>query len=322
MLESSLIRDGISHLTAKVRGSLADSTVNAVKELDHATPSGSSFRDILQLSEGHPPSVGSENPRLMLQHVRSPMSLKGGHNPIQAMKDQLGQLWIFKAVFQRGAPYRAVGDKAGSDLARAVGIPTPPVQYASELMKGDVRFGTLSPMIKHSGKRLSADMTELTETQKKQLLQSHVFRWLIGDHDGKAANFLVLNDKSLVPIDFGNMYRNFSRDSLDRFYQPNPITPVYNQMWDAYVKGQIDLDFKAGLKQVGRIERLPDTEFMRLLKPYADARYAQPGFRPKGLETKEQFLKKALDRKHSLRKDIIRFYDSLAKERGPSGAAL
>ena len=109
------------------------------------------------------------------------------------------------------------------------------------------------------------------------------------------------------------------RDQLNRTYQPNPVKPLFNHMWDGYVSGKIDLDFRAGLAQIDRIDELSDKRFLALLKPYVEARYKQPGFRPAGLDTEEKFLAKALARKQSLRGDMTRFYDSLAKERGLSG---
>jgi hypothetical protein len=319
VLEASFLREGIIKLGQMLKRELPQAGDRLEKGLSQDVVDHTHFKDVIKLANGRPPIKMSEYSQLQFRPVKSPLPLTGGHNPIQAMQDQHDRYWIFKAIEQKNAHYRAVGDKVGADLAQAVGLPSPVVHYASERINGEVQFGTVQPLIKHSGKRLGLDPELWTEVQKDQLTASQVFRWLIGDHDGKAANFLVMKDGNLVPIDFGNMFRNVGRDKLDRAYQPNSVKPLYNRMWDAYVNGRIDVNFHAGLFQVGKIEKLSDQEFLHLLEPYAEARYARAGFRPKGVETKEKFLALALQRKQNIRKDISTFYDKLAKERGLSG---
>ncbi|MDB5097866.1 MAG: phage head morphosis protein family [Cyanobacteria bacterium RYN_339] len=319
MLEASFFKEGISKLGQLLKRELPQAGDRFERGLSADVVKPTYFKDVVKLANGRPPIKMSEYANLEFRPVKSPLPLTGGHNPIQAMKDQHDRFWIFKAIEQKNAHYRAVGDKVGSDLANAVGLPSPVVHYASEKIDGVVQFGTVQPLIKHSGKPLPLSPQHWTEKQRDQLTASHVFRWLIGDHDGKAANFLVMKDGNLVPIDFGNMFRNVGHDVLDRKYQPNPIKPLYNRMWDSYVKGAVDINFHAGLFQVSKIEAMSDQEFLKLLEPYADARYARVGFVPKGVETKEKFMQMALERKQNIRRDISTFYDSLAKERGLSG---
>jgi hypothetical protein len=318
VLEASFFRDGIAKLGQMLKKELPQEGDRLERGLADDMVAPKRFQDVLHLAQ----NIGaktSEYEKLEFRPVKSPLPLTGGHNPIQAMQDQFDRYWVFKSIFDKGVHYKAVGDKVGGDLAKAVGLPSPVVHFASEEINGKVQFGTVMPMIKHTGKRLPVSPKAWTEAQKDQLTASHVFRWLIGDHDGKAANFLVLKDGNLVPIDFGNMYRNIGKDKLERHYAPNPTPQVYNKMWEAYVNSSIDLNFHAGLYQVSRIEQLSDQEFLKMLEPYAEARYARGGFRPKAAATKEEFLKLALQRKQNIRTDISRFYDSLAKERGQSG---
>lgn len=284
-------------------------------DLPQAKATAQMLADSLSLTTSKLPASVTTEDGLVLKAVRSPFSLKGGHNPIQAMADQHGRLWVYKSELVAKDAYRTLGEKAGADLARAVGLPTPELRYVTQRLNGRLVSGTLVPMVDHAGKGLPAGAAQLTAKQKDQLLASHVFRWLIGDHDGKVANFLRLKNGDVVTIDFGNMYRHLTDDVLDRNYRPNPIKPLYNKLWDGYVSGEVSLDFRAGMEQIARVEALPDGEFQRIMQPYVDARYAQPGARPEGLETKEQFMAAALRRKQNLRRDMMRFYDGLIRER-------
>lgn len=243
--------------------------------------------------------------------------LKGGHLSKQVMEDAAGQRWMFKAV-PKGEEYRALGDKAGGDILRAIGISTPQVHLTTQVMDGRPQFGTIQKLVDHSGQKLPSDAAQLSRQQLDDLTEAHVGRWLISDHDGKVENFLVRKGGGVETIDLGQMYRFFPEDSLDRLYQPNAKKPIFNEMWDDYVAGKVDLNFQKGLERVAKVEALPDDEFAKLLRPYAEARYAQEGAIPT-MKTVDEFMQSALNRKKNLRDDMLGFYDSLAKERGLSG---
>ena len=243
--------------------------------------------------------------------------LSGGHLPKQIMEDASGNRWMFKTV-PTGEEFRALGDKTGGDILGAIGIRTPQVHLTTQVIDGQPRFGTIQQMVQHSGKTLSEDVTQLGQATLDELTQSHVGRWLISDHDGKVANFLLHNSGAVETIDLGQMYRFFPSDSLDRLYQPNAKKPIFNSMWEGYVEGKIDLNFEKGLEQVAKIEALPDQKFIEMLRPYAETRYQQGAAIP-GLKSADEFIDSALRRKQNIRTDITHFYDSLAKERGLSG---
>lgn len=258
--------------------------------------------------------------------------LEGGHLPKQIMIDRFGKPWLFKATMP-GKEYRALGDRTGSRIFNAIGLDTPKVsttRMPADLtyktldgqalaVKGDV-YGNIQRMIDNTGKTLPSDVTKLTPTQINQLVASHVGRTLIFDNDGKAANFLMRPDGGVATIDLGNMYRYVDQGPLQRNFAPNPgDEPYYNKLWQAYVDGKVNVDFSKGLQQVAKIEALPDSEFKQLLRPYAEARYAQGDGAP-GYPTVESFLRMAVNRKQNMRALMTDFYDRLTQERGATAA--
>lgn len=300
---------------------VARSAQNAVRAVTDQTlrKSESAFRpmsgDILKLSS----AARSTDPwaGLTFRLAGDTQGLVGGHLPKQILVDQHQRRWLVKEV-PAGQEYRGLSDAVGSDLFKALGIPTPEVRAFDQVVGGKRLTGTIQPMVEHTGKVV--DARKLSPEQTDDLLQSQVGRWLISDHDGKPENFLLMKDHHVQAIDLGQMYRFFPGDSLDRKYQPNADKPLYRSMWKAYVTGKIDLDFSKGLEVVSKAEALPDEQFVKMLRPYAEARYRQGG--PiAGLPKVEDFLQAALSRKQTLRQDMLGFYDSLAKERGTSGLA-
>lgn len=243
----------------------------------------------------------------------------GGHLPKQVLVDEEANRWLLKTVPEKES-FRALGDSVGSEVLDALGIRTPQVKAVTQHAGDKVVPGTLQEMWPHTGKAVPTDPTQLTAGQVDDLLEGQVGRWLISDHDGKAANFLLMADNHLASIDLGQMFRFFPQDQLSRTYKPNADAPIFNDLWAAYVKGQVSVDFQRGLDVVARVEAMPDDRYLAMLRPYVEARYQQAGAAG-SLKTADDFLAAALERKHHLRQDFTAFYDSLAKERGFSGLA-
>lgn len=307
-------------MQAAVRRTLTSVSDDAARQGAETAAKGLG-KDVLQLSSAAkraiPLKPDAELAELVFKRAAEQGGLSGGHLPKQIMEDQFGRRWMFKTV-PSGEEFRALGDKVGGDVLGAVGIRTPKVHLTEQSINGQVRFGTIQQMVEHSGEKLTADVTQLTQAQVDELTQSHVARWLISDHDGKVENFLVHKSGAIETIDLGQMYRFFPSDSLDRLYQPNAKKPIFNNLWEGYVEGKVKLDFQKGLDQVAKVEALSDDTFRDMLRPYAAARYQQ-GQPLAGYKTADEFVNAAVRRKQNLRTDMLGFYDSLAKERGLSG---
>lgn len=253
----------------------------------------------------------------VLRKAANQAGLEGGHIAKELKIDQAGQKWMAKG-FKFGQEHRALGDKVGSDVARALGLETPIVHLREATLGGKRQIATLQRFVEHSGERLPVDPHQLTKKQVDQLTETQVARWLIGDHDGKVNNFLVKKNGDVMAIDFGNMFRHFPEDVLSKSYVPNWEEPVYNRIWDAYAKGTLSVDMLPALAMVSKVEQLSDDAYVKMLRPFAEARYMTTDI-PAGLPTVESFLAAALERKQTIRETFTSFFDGLARERGLKG---
>lgn len=254
----------------------------------------------------------------VLRTAPKQVGIEGGYLAKEVKIDELGQKWLAKTFWQ-DLEYRAIGDKVGADVARALGLETPAIHLRKATIGGKRQLATVQKMVGHSGVRLPMDPHQLTKAQVDQLNAAQVARWLIGDHDGKVANYLVKESGDVVTIDLGNMYRHFPEDFLSKSWIANREEPIHNRIWKAYTEGTLHVDFTAGLEMVAKIEALPDEKFLALLKPYVDARYQAAQEIPAGLPTAADFMRAALERKRHIRADVTAFYDQMKLERGGKG---
>lgn len=244
--------------------------------------------------------------------------IEGGYLAKEIKVDELGQRWLAKTFWQ-DLEYRAIGDKVGADVVRALGVETPAIHLRQATIGGKRQLATVQKMVSHSGVRLPLDPHQLTKAQVDQLTASQVARWLIGDHDGKVANYLVKEGGEIVTIDLGNMYRHFPDDVLSKSWVANREEPIHNRIWQAFTEGTLAVDFLPGLEMVARIEALPDEKFLALIKPYVDARYQAAQEIPAGLPTAADFMRAALERKRHIRADVTAFYDQMLLDRKGKG---
>lgn len=256
----------------------------------------------------------------VLRSAANQAGLEGGHIAKELKLDQAGQKWMAKG-FKFGQEHRAVGDKVGSDVTRALGLETPVIHMREATLQGKRQMATLQRFVEHSGERLPLDPHQLTKKQVDQLTETQVARWLIGDHDGKINNFLLKKNGDVMAIDFGNMYRHFPTDVLAKGYVPNWEEPVYNRIWNAYAKGTLNVDMLPALAMVSKIEQMADDDFLKLIKPYVEARYLTDDI-PAQLPNVARFLEAALDRKQTIRETFTGFFDGLARERGLTGGFM
>jgi len=256
-----------------------------------------------EIETGAPPFDVSE-----LEEV--PMQLDGMHTKI-VYKDKEGNHWLFKPVGE-GDEFRAWGDHAAAQLAEKLGLETPEIYITT--IGG--KHGSLQKMYDVAGNFRSVAAKALTEEELAVIQREHIFDWLISNHDGHAGNLIRTRDGQLVGIDKGQLFRFFGKDRLSYKYNPNPEKSFYNQVFEAYARGEdvklLDINSPQIKQLFDAIEKLDDDEFVSILASYAE-RAAKQGRLAHG--TQEAFLRKALERKHSLQSDFKKFYASLDKER-------
>jgi hypothetical protein len=227
-----------------------------------------------------------------------------------------GSKWMFKPVAQELEAFRAYGDKVAGDIASALGVPNAEVY----VIKARGQTGSIQKLwddvVGEVGD--SRVISTLARPQIEQIQREHAFDWLIGNHDGHGGNLLFRKDGSIAGIDKGQLYKHLDDDFLSYVYNPNKsygVISYYNRNFEKYAAGKLGKDFvidmnsKPLLEFLDRVEKLPDAEFLAMIKPYSSRRFGHNA----AIENK--FLENALARKKGLRKQLQLFYDNVNIER-------
>lgn len=127
--------------------------------------------------------------------------VKGGHNPVFALKDQFGRAWVGKEAETAVFIYDSLEREAlASELAAEFGVPIP--KTAKIIFQG--REVILSERIKGKTFRQVKEEGNLDEiTDKKQILNIMVFSHWLGDQDRHLENILADQDGKTWSIDYG-----------------------------------------------------------------------------------------------------------------------
>jgi SPP1 gp7 family putative phage head morphogenesis protein len=239
----------------------------------------------------------------------------GGVHPKSIYRDPDGQEWLFKPVGKAADAYIADADEMTYRVSRLVDPQA--IEVRKVTLNGQA--GTIQRM--KTGVKAPKDydgiaVTTIAPDEMAQIQQHHVLDWLLSNHDAHSANFLRLQDGTVVAIDRAQAFKYFGRDKLDIGYNPNNLpehpTTLANAIFGQVKKKKLTVDPLHTLTAIERIEAIDDAEYLALLRPYAQGR---PG-------DTEAFLQAALDRKHNLRADFERFYGNVLGEKDFRFAAL
>jgi hypothetical protein len=244
-----------------------------------------------------------------------------------------GQTYLFKPT-PKSLDFTVEADVAVSKLQQKLGIAAPEL-WAVTLPDGT--YGSLQRMIKSEpafpGK---FDAKNLTPSQVNDLIKHQAFDWLVSQHDSHAGNFITDSDTAeLVAVDKTQAFKFFPYDRLSSTYHPNAVEqpPIYNKLWQAFEKGDVDIGPpQHGIYGIGmellNMTQISDAELRDVLRPYAEAAAKRgklmtvhpPGVNvdAQGLQVHansvDEFLNRAVARKNSLFEDFNKFYvDELAK---------
>lgn len=154
-------------------------------------------------------------------------------------------------------------------------------------------------------------LSGLNGNQLRAIFQEHTIDWLTGNFDAHAGQFIMLQDGKILGTDKENGFK-FWKDPkslrMSRTYAPNPEWPIYNDLFDGFAKGKIDLDLNDVLPAIQRVEAMSDQEFLDIFKKYRDAL-------PISDADREKLAAHMLQRKHELREEYRRFFSELLEER-------
>ena len=243
-----------------------------------------------------------------------------------------GDRYLFKPTPDK-LDYTIEVDVAVNRLQKKLGIEAPPLRAFNV----DGTPGTLQEMLPYPTASFNAK--DLTPTQVNDLVAHQAFDWLISQHDTAPSNILQLPNGKFMPIDKTQAFKYFPFDKLDNDFTPNPEKTVYQRMWTAFEKGQIDVPSPTdGATGAGmalwNMQHMSDADFHAILRPYVEAAAKRgalmnpnvPAYGPlaKPPITYQQndvdnFLALITERKNNLLADFQEFYDAEVKKRKANG---
>jgi SPP1 gp7 family putative phage head morphogenesis protein len=233
--------------------------------------------------------------------------IEGAHRK-EFWVDDAGEKWLFKPVSSTSEAFRAAGDEAAYRIGRLIhgdaievrvvslGGKTGSIQKWKTNLAGKFDFRDLAP-------------EELSFDEIAQVQREHVIDWLISNHDAHPKQFLRGTKGEVWGIDKGQLFKYFGSDRLDVEYHPNGVhgekEPFYNTLFRAAKQGKVQFDPGATLAAIREAEKIPEADYLAILKPYADGRFG------KNEAAKQAFLDQALARKKNLRRDFEDFYSGI-----------
>lgn len=242
--------------------------------------------------------------------------LTGSSHGGMVLKDASGKRFAFKP--NTSDPWIAEAENAAAQLANALNVPVP----KSRMITFDGKYGQLQEYeqgatpFDQSG---MSHMSALTDDQASQVVQHHIFDWLISNHDSHSGNFLVSATGRLIGVDKGQAWKFIKSDKLDVAWNPpgNVGTSIYRTYWNKVAQGVVPngIESNAAQSLMVEIHLLDEVAFRRLVQPYLDSLPIAPG-------EKDKLLELMLLRKQSLRKQFKEFAQGYERQRQQALRAL
>lgn len=241
----------------------------------------------------------------------------GVHTKAQYV-DQFGRRYLCKpyANDKTSPKMRCDEEDAAAKISALFGSGGPPTwtqmldgQYqVVQLMLGPEGVPTLA----------GVSVTSLTTAQKKQVAVEHVTDWLTSNHDSYYANFLMMPDGNIVPIDKGQAWKHFPNDKLAIGYMGGNMPVYYDELYQAVIshaisKEEADEIATAVLKKALREAKTHDGRVRDLLE---DAFKNKPASSyPKGWD-EEKLIDAIMARKAALPADFEKFWKDIYAKAG------
>ena len=192
----------------------------------------------------------------------------------------------------------------------------------------DGKFGAFQEKVKTSAGGIDLEAwqlgaaSDLPPEVTAQIQREHVTDWLLGNFDAHGENFLTDQEGRIVGIDKEQAFRymgDAKSHVMSYTYHPNSAygetEPVYNTLFRRFAEEDIDLSLQDTLPYIKRVESIPDKEYRKIFRPYAEALHGQ------GKEA-EKLLDEIVERKSTLRETYRTFYESLLTERTGTKASF
>ena len=236
----------------------------------------------------------------------------GGAHSKEFWRDDAGDRWLFKPKEGAADAFIPHGEEAAYKIARLID----PDAIEVRTIRLNGKTGSIQKWRTDLKRKIDFDgvnPVELTTLDVEQVQREHVIDWLTANHDGHAKQFLRARDGTVYGIDKGQAFKHLGEDRLSIDYHPNggfgEKEPFYNTLFRAVKGGDVEVDPAVTLRTIGEVEKIPDEDYLAILRPYAEGRFGR------NEAQRRAFYDTALERKRNLRLDFEAYYaDMLGKK--------
>lgn len=247
----------------------------------------------------------------------------GGTKAMYVFEEQNGQEWLFKEATNclgMAKPEGAVVTEEASKLQQLLrgdlSIPAHCLKDTSGKVVGSLQ----KRMQKAEGGvdlfkwQAQGDLRENapSKTTLDDLMHEHTLDWILCNFDTKGENFINQPNDHIISFDkeasFNTLLQEESKH-MSYTFKPHSNDTIYNTMFAAFARGEIELDLDANIESIQKLERIPADEFIAMFKETLDVKYGTSGA---DREQAEQVLR---ERHQNLRQEYRDFYTQLLRER-------
>lgn len=247
----------------------------------------------------------------------------GGTKAMYVFEEQNGQEWLFKEATNclgmakpEGAVVTEEASKLQQRLRGDLSIPAHCLRDASGKVVGSLQ----KRMQKAEGGvdlfkwQAQGDLRENapSKTTLDDLMHEHTLDWILCNFDTKGENFINQPNDHIISFDkeasFNTLLQEESKH-MSYTFKPHSNDTIYNTMFAAFARGEIELDLDANMESIQKLESIPADEFIALFRETLDVKYGTSGA---DREQAEQVLR---ERHQNLRREYRTFYTQLLRER-------
>jgi hypothetical protein len=199
----------------------------------------------------------------------------GGATPKQIVQDALGRKYLAKT-----GDAKAVAEDLALQLRKRVGYPAAPVvTHEVTMADGQAVPMRIKPLLANEG-NLHGEPTQWPKTYQDTLMEDYAFAQVLGNFDLKKGQYIVLDTakgKQILNTDWDNTLRDYAQNvPLNRYKAHTQGTlspPAQSMLFESYVNGRQNLDFKPLWSAIERIQNANDEDLLTRLTPAQAAEY-------------------------------------------------
>jgi len=220
-----------------------------------------------------------------------------------------GKTWMFKESVEKftGIPisFRAYVQEAAY---RVQNIVDPVSAIPCFVDKKDGMFGASQQYIDVEKGSVYGIIDNPSPELMEQIMREYITDYLLNHYDTHERNFIIGKDGIFRGVDKEQSFRfsNERRAQKPTYdYDPNGTGVMYDDIFQRYIRGSVDIDFSVFEKYIARVESVPTKEYMEFFDGYIkhiDSRF--PNI--------EKFIR---SKKETIREQLGGFVQTLESER-------